>query len=363
MKRLVTMLALLPLSAAAGCSEDVGGGEGGSVAGDGTPLEVEVPASGRVYVDLEGPAVIEVDDPDNSFVWDLAIEGYEIFTNGGLSGPGDGGGFGPLDLQTFADGERPAVPFIIEDEAGGAFVRWWAYDGNDHVIYSRFHTYGIRDEADRLFKTQIITFYGEVAGGPVSALYKVRFAEVTPGDNGTVTQIDDLDGTAGGVNPSDDAPSGCLDLASGSVLMLTPAEAKASNAWHLCFRRDSISVNGELGGPRGVGAVDVDAASLTEEETVDEVKNLTAEGELPAFEAIDHATLDDPALEYRGDRILSFFGTRWYDASASPRVPRPVSWMPVGADGEAIFLLVIDALEGATADTPGTIKMRIKQVR
>lgn len=363
MRRLLT-LAWLTASLVS-CTEDVGGSGGGDddVLGGGTPLTVEVPASGRVYLDLDEPAVVEVDDPHASFAWDLAVEGYEIFTNGGASGSGDGSGFGPLDLETFAAGERPAVPFLIDDGPGGAFTRWWAYDGEEHVIHSRFHVYGVRDAAQRLFKVQLITFYGEVAGAPVSARYELRWAEVDEGGSGPTEVLADLDATAGGVDAAADAPSGCLDLASAKVTMLTPEQALGSSAWHLCFRRDDVSVNGELGGPGGVAAVDVTAASLAGEEAVADVKKLTADSELAGFEAIDHAALTDPALVYRGDRIVSAFGTRWYDAGQSPREPRPVSWLVVGADGESIFLLAFERLDGATADTPGRMQLRLKQVR
>jgi hypothetical protein len=364
MKSLVAGLALALMLG--GCTEEVGGtgGEGGDVLGGGTPLVVDVPDGGpRMYIDLDKPEVVEVADPYMSYTWDLAIEGWELFTSSGPSGPGDGGAFGPLDLETFVAGERPSVPFIIDDEAGGAFVRWWAYDGEVHVIYSRFHVYGVRDAQNRLFKVQIITFYGEVQGAPVSAIYQLRWAEVTASGSGPTQTITDLDATAGGVDTPPDAPSGCLDLATGDRLMLTPQQAIESSAWHLCLRRDNISVNGELGGPGGVAGVDVDAAHMTTEETVEQVKQFTAESELPRFDATDQAALEDPALVYRGDRIVSAFGTRWYDAGKTPREPRPVSWMVVSADGEGIFLLAFEKFEGATDTTPGRVHMRIKRVR
>lgn len=348
----------------AGCTEDVGGGgEGGDPLGGGTALAVDVPEAGRVYVDLDAAAVIDVADPQTSYAWDLAFEGYEVFTSSGASGPGDGGAFGPLDLEIFVAGERPAVPFTSADVTGGAFVRWWAYDSDVHVIYSRFHVYGVRDEQGRLFKVQLITFYGDVQGAPVSAMYQLRWAEVTATGSGPTELVTDLDATAGGVEAPPTAPSACLDLASTTPIMLTPDQALGSSAWHLCFRRDNVSVNGELGGPRGVTAVDVDAASLNQEETVAEVKVRTADSELPRFDATDNTALSDPALVYRGDRIVSAFGTRWYDASKSPREPRPVSWHVVASDGEGIFLLVFERFEGATDVTPGRIDMRIKRVR
>ncbi|MBC7017941.1 hypothetical protein, partial [Salmonella enterica] len=95
--------------------------------------------------------------------------------------------------------------------------------------------------------------YGVRDGAPTSALYRVRWAEVTAAGSGPVNELADLDGTAGGPQGKPDAKSECLDLGTSARTMLTTAEARASSAWHLCFRRQDISVNGEVGGPRGVG--------------------------------------------------------------------------------------------------------------
>jgi hypothetical protein len=112
-----------------------------------------------------------------------------------------------------------------------------------------------------------------------------------------------------------------------------------------------------------VAAVDVDAAFLTEEEAVEVVKGRSPESEQARFDATDEAALSNPALVYRGDRILSAFGTRWFDAGKNPREARPFSWMVVGPDGESIFLLAFESLEGATDATPGRVNLRIKKVR
>jgi hypothetical protein len=349
-------LGLLLLAVA--CSEETGepNGDGGG----GTPLAVAVNASGKTFVDLTAPAVVTVADPLASYDWDVAFEGYDVFTNSGASGPGLGGAFGPLDPEEFDSGERPPVPFLFEDGIGGAFVRWWAYDSTEHVLYSRFHVYGLRD-GDRLFKVQILSYYGEVAGAPVRAIYRLRWAEVTPGGGVMPTQeLSDMDGTAGGVEGAPDAPSECLDLASGSRQMLSPAAALASSDWHLCFRRDTISVNGELGGPRGTTGVDVDRARSSSDEPLDVVMTRTAESELMRFEAETYETLADPALVYRGDRVVSVFETRWFAAGA-PRTPRDWAWMVEGPDG-AIFVLKFDAFEGATPETPGLIQLRVKTI-
>src|SRR5689334_3518788 len=101
------------------------GGSTGTTQGNpfesGTALDVVVPESGRVYVDLDLPAVA-----DETTTWDLAFEGQGVFTNGGESGPGMGSAFGPLDAADFVSEQVPYYPFLIEDEPGGAFVDFYA---------------------------------------------------------------------------------------------------------------------------------------------------------------------------------------------------------------------------------------------
>jgi hypothetical protein len=349
--------------ALAACSEDVGGagneGSSGGAAPDaGSRLVVPVPGGARTHVSLSVPEIVEVAEPRASMAWDLAFEGYDVYTNSGASGPGDGGAFGPLDPPVFLGDERPEVPFIAEDETGGAFLDWYAYEGTTHALFSRYHVYGVRAR-ERVFKVQILGYYGEVAGAPVTAIYSLRWAEVTASGSGATTTLTDVDGTAGGLQPEPDAPSECLDLASGARLMLTPEQAQGSADWHLCFRRSAISVNGELGGPGDVGAVDTDAEA-TATETLEEVQERTAESELARFDGADHAALDAPALVYRGDRIVSAFGDAWYERD--PRAPAPATWLSIGADGQRAYLLAFERFEQPTDAAPSQIILRFKAV-
>lgn len=345
-------------SGAAGDPGGTGGAGGKSTAG--TELVVEVPETGRVYVDLSEAAVVTPADGSASTEWDLALSGYDVLTNSGPSGPGNGSAFGPLDSVEIQADTIPAVPFLTPDTTGGAFLDWWKYDNTEHVIWSRYHIYGIKD-GDRLWKLQVLTFYGEQQGAPVSALYQVRYAEVKSGSIGPITTLTNIDGTAGGASPLDSTPSDCLDLASGTLIPLTPAEALASKDWHLCFRRSVVSVNGEFGGPRGVLAVDMDAAK-TAGETLEAVKERTAASELPRFESIDYAALTSPELSYRGDLIVTAFTDLWVLPGSGPRELRDAAWLVVGADGKSNFVIVFDKFEGATAKTPGKVTMRVKAV-
>lgn len=311
----------------------------------GVELRVAVPESGRVYAKLDPPAVVGATD-----AWDLAFEGFDIFTNGGESGHGQGSAFGPLDAITFIADEAPAVPFMTTDKAGGAFLDWYAYDGTTHALYSRLHVFGVRD-GQKTWKVQILGYYGDRDGADVAALYHVRWAEVGTSD---LHELSGIDGTAGGTTAPPTATSECLDLGSGTRTMLTPEAASTSSAWHLCFRRASISVNGERGGPRGVGAVDAEADAVATE-TLAAVMKKTPDSEKAVFDA---ATFD--GLAFRGDRIVTAFSEKWLDRDGKPANG---AWLVVDASGQKKIMVGFTAVEGATAKSPGTVVLRAKPVK
>jgi hypothetical protein len=351
------LLTSLCHAACGGAGPDPTTPDGDPLAGT-TELAIPVPQSGRTYVSLAEPAVITPSgDPKTSPSWDLAFEGYSIYTNSGVSGSGQGGAFGPLDLSTLSSSSAPDIPFISADKAGGAFLEWYAYDGGAHVLYSRFHTYGVKDGA-RLWKVQILTYYGLQNSAPTSALYQIRYADISSGA-GAAQQLN-VDGTTGGITDAATAPAGCLDLGTGTVSMLTVSAAQASSAWHLCFRRDAISVNGEVGGPRGIGAVDLQAAQ-TANEQLTAVKQKTADSEKSLFDGVSGSTL--AGATFRGDHIVSAFETGVWVTPSQP-LPQLVSnqgWLVVDASGHK-FLVSFSAFQNATTSSPGTVVAHIKPV-
>lgn len=351
---------LCVLAFTAGCDEvpealGGGGSGGGDPLGEGTLVEVPT-GDEPTYVDLDSAAIVTAAD-----AWDLRFEGKNILTNGGVSGDGDGAAFGPNDLAQFSDDTVPAdVPFLFEDEEGGAFFRWYAYDGSAHLLYSRFHVYGIRREGE-LYKVQVLRFYDEQAGAPVPALYQLRVATVTASAVGE-TEVIDVDGTAGGMTePSESDPSGCVRLSTRAVSLLTPAEAKASTDWDLCFRRATISVNG---GDNAAG--DVEAVDLMADETAGEqlavVMEKTAESELSSFESPDEATLTASDVVWVQDGVISAFSNRWLKPGASPLEPGAFSWLVAASDGIEPFFVAFEGFDGATADGVGTVRMRVKPI-
>ena len=345
------------------CTEEVGKpGVPGDPPNDGfgATLEVPVPAEGRVFVTLDKPEIVTPEgDGSTTTDWDLAFEKYDIFTNSGASGPGEGGAFGPLDASTYNEGIAPAIPFMTKDESGGAFRDFWAYDPSAHVLWVRYHVFGVRD-GDKHWKVQVLGYYAEQQGAPVPAIYRIRWAEVTSAGVGPTQTLADLDGTAGGSQAPEDAPSECLDLGTGARTKHTPAEALTTQDWHLCFRRASIAVNGELGGPRGVTAVDLHAGE-TKDESLDGVKTRTDETELARFDAVGHTQISDPKLVWRGDRVFSAFTEYWIDREASAPAPTTFSWLAQSAaDGFTRYLLVFDRFDGATAEGPGKVVLRVR---
>jgi len=210
---------------------------------------------------------------------------------------------------------------------------------------------------------QILSYYGEIDGAPVSAFYRLRYAEVLKGSTSPTVELSNVDGSAGGPTGSADSPSGCLDLASGEQTKLSPTEAAASSDWHLCFRRETIAVNGELGGPRGAVAVDLDSAKTPLETTIASVADRTAESELDHFNAITYEMLTDPGLAYRGDRVASIFAGQWVDAGGPSPAPLPATWVVVhAADGEARSLITFPRFEGAGDASPGNVIIQVKPV-
>lgn len=359
-------------SAGAGAAESPGpGGEGASSGSSpedfrvGVELRITVAADAATFVNLAAAKVVDIGEAElrQSTEWDLAFRGWDIFTNGGASGGGKGAAFGPLPFTYFLAAVEPAdVPFLVEDQAAGAFRDWYFYDGQWHSLYSRFHAYGVRS-GERLFKVQLLGYYGDVQGAPISALFRLRYAEVTPQGAGQIVEISKLDATAGGLGGDDQAGSGSLILGTGEQQQLTPSQAAESSLWDLRFRRDSVSVNGGLGGPGRVTAVDLDAAA-TESETLEEIKTRTPENQASDFAALDYDALTSPNHKYRGDRIVSALTEAWADLSIDPpQLVNDASWLVAGADGKSRFLVGFTGLKHSTTESPGTVVMRIVKVR
>jgi hypothetical protein len=326
----------------------------------GEVVRIAMTDAGRAFVELAPASVVQPSgDARASMDWDLAFDGYDVFTNGGVSGMGKGASFGPLDATEYLHDRVPVFPFFLTDKTGGAFLDWYGYEQSSHALYSRYHVVGVKD-GDRLWKVQVLGYYGERDGATIPSLYKIRYAELFADGQGPTAELAGLDGTAGGTASPATAPSECLDFGTGARTRLTPDEAQQSSVWHICFRRASISVNGESGGPRGIGAVDLSAAD-TAGETLDALKKRTDASEKAAFDAVTRASF--ASRTFRGDHVVSGFGDRWVDRARSEIAPAFASWLVLDANGSKKYLVAFTAFERPTERSPGVVVMRVKPVK
>lgn len=337
------------------------GGAGGTSSATpplGVELRIHVHPDAPTFVSLESGSELELEGESEPATWDLKFQGWDVFTNGGASGGGKGAAFGPLPFTYFAAAEDPTdVPFLIEDRAAGAFRDWYFYDAAWHALYSRFHVYGVKS-AERLFKVQLLGYYGDVHGAPISGLYRLRYAEVTPNATADTVELVNVDATAGGLDGDDTATSACLTLQSAREEQLTPEQAAASTTWDLQFRRDVVSVNGG-----SVAAVDLDA-DASAAETLELIKSRTAEDQAARFAALDHAALTAPSLVYRPDGNVSALTGAWVDVSADPpALAADNTWLIVGAGGMSRYLLSFVGIEGAKREGPDRVIARLLKVR
>ena len=117
-------------------------------------------SAGAVYLDLDSGPV------SATSAWDLRLSGYEIRTNGGVSGTG---GVSALIDETTPFAQitsqyasfAPAVAYR-SDSYGGVFATspWYKYNitGTDNQIWPNFNVYLIR-RGDDVFKVQITSYY------------------------------------------------------------------------------------------------------------------------------------------------------------------------------------------------------------
>lgn len=366
----VGLACALALSSAVGCSsgkvtenDNVGGADGAGGTSSATgPLLLTIGPDSRTFVELGTPAEVTAKgNGESSIAWDIAFQGRDVFINGGISGPGSSKAFGPLSAPTYLSDTAPEVPLMLQDRAGGALLDWYDYVGTTHQLYSRYHVYGLRD-GERFYKLQILGYYGELQGAPVSALYRVRYAEVLADGLGDLHEVSGIDAIAGGSKDDDSVPSSCLELDTEEISSLTPAEAAESDAWQLCFRREGIAVNGGLSGPRGMEAVDLQA-DLTADETEAQIKMRTAASEQAVFDDADFAALSDPALVYRADGVVTAFSQRWLEPGSEPLALSDSVWLVIGADGASQYLMRLSDLSGDPATGPATLRLEAKSVR
>lgn len=265
--------------------------------------------SGPQYIDLVDGA------ESDSSAWDIEVDGWNLFLNGGESGDGKAGGIDmellDLELQFEKMNRRnQLVWFLFFDSYACAISDWWWYglDGT-HTLFSNYHTYVVR-KGDRDFALQVLDYYRVVDSSAEAGYPEFRWAAIPDASGSVDVQTVDLDATAGGVSADADDPSNrwtYFSFDDGEVV-LSDEEALASTAWDLGFKRFNIKSNSGPSGPGDVTSVDFERERG---ETGEEVLEFTPENQEDRFlAAIDRwdATAPEPFVADAVQPVLR----RWW---------------------------------------------------
>ncbi len=143
-------------------------------------LVFDATSGGPIFVDFSAGAVTNPADPRNSTDWDLEFENYEVHQNATVFGTGHCGTYeiwrDQTDPTSFNETmTAPTAPqAYFADALGSVMANWYNYDGNTHTLSSMNHVYAIRVGAHH-YKMQIITYYRDIGGTPVSGYYTIRW--------------------------------------------------------------------------------------------------------------------------------------------------------------------------------------------
>ena len=145
---------------------------------------------GKVYFDFSSGNQVFPMDPANSTDWDLMFHGYEILQNSGPNGIGECGAFqaygelsDPTDIDelTTVPAGAPFFPDFVSSVFNGSLTDdsklWYDYDPQTHTLTSKGHVYVI-DVGGAVYKMQIVSYYADVGGAPVSAHYTFIWKEL-----------------------------------------------------------------------------------------------------------------------------------------------------------------------------------------
>ena len=310
-----------------------------------------------VYVDLlEGEA--------NADAWDIRAEGWQLFLNGGESGPERAGGIDMelLDLEMkFGELNRKnqMLYFFFYDSYACALSDWWWYalDGT-HTLFSNYHVYVAR-RGDRDFAVQMIDYYRVIDNSAEAGYPEFRWAEI-PTDGGPTELFDeDIEATAGGLGAVFDDPANKWTYFSfdEGVLDLTDEQSLTDDRWDLGFKRFNIKSNSGLSGPAGVVTLDFD---IDRGEEAADVLEFTPATELPRFDQRVDDWDADGAIGFEADDIRPVV-RRWYTgAPGTDNAPTldPDRWFLVSdRTGLELAKIRVTDVQGSDVAGPDSITL------
>ncbi len=156
-------------------------GESPDFPGNPDTISFDGSSGGPVYIDFSAGAVTNPPDPSNSTEWDILFEAYEVLQNCTLFGIGSAATYpvwmdqgDPADFyETTSAPEEPNAYF--PDDFGSVFSNWYAYSGPPlHRLTSYERVYVARNGGNR-YKMQILNYYQDIDGEPVSGYYAFRW--------------------------------------------------------------------------------------------------------------------------------------------------------------------------------------------
>lgn len=145
-------------------------------------LAVDLSSGAKVYVNLTAGTT----STSSTAAWDIAMQGYTIYVNGGASGSGNVGAVSLLPSTFYASyAAITTIPVgangipssaFTSDGAGGAFLSAppYRYDGTSHQVYPTYDVYLVKKASD-VYKVQITSYYS-TAG--VFGNLTVRYAKL-----------------------------------------------------------------------------------------------------------------------------------------------------------------------------------------
>ncbi|MEE2828252.1 MAG: HmuY family protein [Myxococcota bacterium] len=323
-------------------------------------LTLELDGSSPRFVDITAAA--EVQEAEG---WDIRIEGWGLFLNGGESGTGRAGGIDMelLDLtMDFEDLHRKnqVLYFFFYDAYACALSDWWWYalDGT-HTLFSNYHTYIVR-RGDRDFALQWLDYYQVIDGAAAAGYPQFRWAELPPDGSTPLISVDELDATAGGLGSAPEDPSNKWTYFSfdNGILDLTDEEAAVDPDWDLGFKRFYVKSNSGPSGPGGVLTTDFDADRGEEPE---EVLDFTPDNQLDHFEARMAAWDPSTPTPLAVDAIRPVLD-RWVlglpGSETNPATHDPSRWFLISdRSGEAVAKFRVLSFEGSDAVSPDRITL------
>jgi hypothetical protein len=139
-----------------------------SAAGTASATGQPIPAKHYTFFSLADNKQIAYTD-SNSTKWDVAFRGTNVLTNGGTSGPGQGGAqvyTGTFESLTTA----PTTGYTSDATAALATAGWYSYNATTHVVTpvaGRILT--IRTATGKYAKLEVMSYYQNAPAAPTSA--------------------------------------------------------------------------------------------------------------------------------------------------------------------------------------------------